>query len=148
MQIHIATEADIPELCTLLAELFRQEAEFSPDSGTQARGLRSIVENPAIGHIFVVKQQDRAIAMVSLLYSVSTALGGRVAWLEDMVVGAESRTSGIGSALLQHALEYARRNGCLRVTLLTDRDNQAAQRFYQRQGFSASEMLPMRLLLD
>lgn len=33
------------------------------------------------------------------------------------------------------------------LTLLTDRVNEAAQRFYVRQGFTASPMLPMRLPL-
>ncbi len=148
MNIEVATESDIPELCRLLSELFQQEAEFKADGELQANGLLLILQQPAIGHIFVAKREGRALGMVSLLYSVSTALGGRVAWLEDMIVSEEARTSGVGSALLQHALAFARRNDCQRVTLLTDRDNLAAQRFYQRQGFSASAMMPMRLLLD
>ena len=147
VNIDIAAESDIPELCLLLSELFQQEAEFQADGELQARGLLHILKEPAIGHIFVAKQDGRVVGMLSLLYSVSTALGGRVAWLEDMVVTAESRASGIGSALLRHALDFARQNGCLRVTLLTDHDNLAAQRFYECQGFGMSGMRPMRLLM-
>lgn len=33
------------------------------------------------------------------------------------------------------------------LALLTDRVKEAAQRFYTRQGFTASPMLPMRLPL-
>jgi ribosomal protein S18 acetylase RimI-like enzyme len=65
-----------------------------------------------------------------------------------MVVLAETRGAGVGGALLDAALAHAARRGCRRVTLLTDADNVAAQRFYQRRGFQHSPMIPMRLLLD
>jgi len=148
MKIDIATAKDVPDLCTLLAELFEQEAEFRPDSSVQAQGLNQIIADPAIGHIFLARRQSVVVGMVSLLYTVSTALGGRVALLEDMVVTAEARGSGVGSLLIEHALSFARRHDCRRVTLLTDADNQKAQGFYRRHGFDASLMRPMRLVFD
>lgn len=147
MEINLAGEADIPALCRLLNELFNQEAEFQPDDTAQSRGLARIVADPAVGHIFVARRDERILGMVSLLYSVSTALGERVAWLEDMVVTGNARDSGVGSALLEHALAFARQHGCRRITLLTDGDNLHAQRFYERQGFELSGMVPMRLML-
>ena len=64
-----------------------------------------------------------------------------------MVVRPEARGGGAGPQLLRAALEFARSAGCLRVTLLTDADNAAAQRFYARHGFGRSAMIPMRLHL-
>jgi len=81
-----------------------------------------------------------------LLYTVSTARGGRVALFEDMVVRPERRGNGAGSALLQAAIARAREAGCSRITLLADHANEAALRFYQRHGFTASGMLPLRLV--
>ncbi len=146
MEINLASEADIPALCRLLSQLFSQEAEFKADYVTQSRGLARIIADPAIGHILVARQDDSILAMVSLLYTASTALGERVAWLEDMVVSSDIRANGVGTALLQAALEFGQHNGCRRITLLTDADNLAAQRFYERQGFKMSKMLPMRLV--
>lgn len=143
-----ATIADIPALCKLLNELFMQEAEFKPDHAAQSRGLASIIEHPEIGSILVARRQDKIVGMVNLLYTVSTALGERVAILEDMVVAPAMRGSGIGSKLIERAVEHARCNGCRRITLLTDQTNQAAQRFYGRHGFKASAMIPLRLTLD
>ena len=85
--------------------------------------------------------------MVSLLYTVSTALGERVALLEDMVVAEQERDKGIGSRLLGEAVAFAKLVGCKRITLLTDGANRAAQRFYQGHGFDVSTMLPMRIHL-
>ncbi|HYQ38837.1 MAG TPA: GNAT family N-acetyltransferase, partial [Pseudomonas sp.] len=42
---------------------------------------------------------------------------------------------------------HAREVGCQRITLLTDADNAAAQRFYARHGFGPSPMIPLRRLL-
>ncbi|TBU97818.1 GNAT family N-acetyltransferase [Stutzerimonas kirkiae] len=146
MSIRLATPGDIPALCRLLDQLFAQETEFTPDHAAQTRGLRMIVEHPEVGEILVAEQDGGIVAMVSLLYSVSTALGAPVALLEDMVVDAANRASGFGSQLLDAAIAHARQRGCRRITLLTDSDNHAAQRFYARQGFQPSSMLPMRLL--
>lgn len=70
-----------------------------------------------------------------------------MALLEDMVVAPGHRGAGLGDRLLREALAQARARGCRRVTLLNDADNQAAQRFYARQGFTGAPMRPMRLLL-
>jgi len=85
--------------------------------------------------------------LLGVLFLPSTALGGRVALLEDMVVRPDARGGGAGSRLLAAAAEFARSAGCLRITLLTDAHNTAAQRFYGRHGFARSAMIPMRLLL-
>lgn len=145
IRIGMAGLADIPELCRLLGILFAQEREFRPDADIQTRGLQQILGNPQTGSIFAAYRQDRAVGMVSLLYSVSTALGGPVALLEDMIVAPDERNAGLGGLLLDAAIAHARKAGCLRITLLTDADNLPAQRFYARQGFQASPMLPLRL---
>lgn len=147
MHVALASFADIPALADLLAILFEQEAEFQPDRDAQMHGLTRILENPHMGSILVVKQQDSAVGMISLLYTVSTALGERVALLEDMVILPTVRNTGIGSQLLQAAIDHARTAGCKRITLLTDHTNEAAQRFYAKQGFSISTMVPLRLSL-
>jgi GNAT superfamily N-acetyltransferase len=140
----LATAADIPALCELLSILFSQEQEFTPNPQIQSRALQEILENPSIGHIFVARQEGEIIGMVSLLYTISTALGGKVALLEDMIVAPEYRNSGVGSQLLKHAIRFANQTDCQRITLLTDSDNKSAQNFYQRHGFTPSEMVPLR----
>jgi len=148
MEISQATVEDIPQLCGLLDLLFEQEAEFLPDRELQSAGLRRIIDHPEIGRILLLRKGNAIIAMVNLLFTVSTALGGQVAILEDMVVDPDYRRQGAGSMLLREAISFAESSGCLRITLLTDKANEAAQRFYSRHGFRESAMVPMRLHLS
>ena len=147
MEIVKATDADLPALCELLGALFSQEAEFVPDPRLQAAGLRLILADEKVGQILVMRDNSQVLAMVSLLFHPSTALGARVAVLEDFVVRPDCRGRGLGSRLLDAAVELARAQGCRRVTLLTDHDNAAAQRLYARHGFAKSTMLTMRLIV-
>jgi GNAT superfamily N-acetyltransferase len=146
--IRLATTADLPSLVRLLKVLFEQEAEFKPDELAQARGLTLILENPEVGQILIAQQGADVAGMVGLLYTISTALGARVALLEDMVVAPAWRKAGIGSQLLEAAIAHARQTGCQRITLLTDDINTDAQRFYRRHGFTHSPMVPFRRLLN
>lgn len=147
MEIVKASKSDIPELCQLLDILFSQEEEFVPDHQAQSNGLSRIIENPDIGCIMVARANERIVGMVNILFTVSTALGDRVALFEDMVVLPEARSSGVGSRLLDSAIQTARMSGCKRITLLTDQTNVSAQRFYARHGFRMSAMIPLRLTL-
>jgi len=144
-KIRSATPDDIPRLCELLAILFAQEADFVPDQQKQARGLSLIIGNAEIGRVYCAVHSNAIVGMVSILFTVSTAEGGRAAWLEDMVVDPDWRGQGIGRQLLDHAITEAKAAGCLRVTLLTDQTNEAAMRFYRRAGFGQSQMVPFRL---
>jgi GNAT superfamily N-acetyltransferase len=146
--IRCATKEDIPALLPLLTQLFTQEAEFAPDPAAQARGLEAIIGGAGMGAILLAEQEGRAVAMLNLLYTVSTALGGRVAILEDMVVDASCRGSGIGSKLIAQGIETARADGCQRVTVLSDQNNLDAHRLYERFGFVRSAMVPFRLVLS
>ena len=82
--------------------------------------------------------------MVSLLWTVSTATGSIAALLEDMVVRPDRRGAGVGSMLVEEALQVARAAGATRITLLTDADNDGARRLYERHGFVRSSMAVMR----
>jgi GNAT superfamily N-acetyltransferase len=145
--IETASCEDIFQLTELLSVLFTQEADFIADHAKQARALKLIIGNPQVGRILVVREGNEVIGMVNLLNTVSTAEGGFVLVLEDLIIKAGYRGKGIGSALLRHAIDFGKANGFVRMTLLTDRMNETASRFYGKHGFDISEMTPMRLIL-
>lgn len=135
---------DVPALQRLLGELFAQEHDFQPDMEKQARGLRLILDDPKRGQLFVARLDGEVIAMASVLFTVSTAEGGLVGLLEDVIVAKSHRGRRIGQQLLEHVQQWCWQHGLLRVTLLTDYDNHAALAFYERVGFTRSEMAVLR----
>ena len=143
--IEPATEADLDELSELLGELFAQESDFRPDKDKQLRGLRLIFEQPNRGRVFVLRRDGAIVGMINLLFTISTAEGGFVMVLEDLVVHKKFQGHGYGAKLLQHAIEFAKQKNFLRITLLTDRPENVAQEFFRRHGFVESSMIPMRL---
>ena len=145
IRFEVARAADLPRLVQLLGILFESEAEFAPDAEKQRAALQTILADPAKGKIFVARERREVVAMASLLYTISTAEGGKAALFEDLVTAPEHRKRGIGEALLKHVVNEARNEGVLRITLLTDMQNERAQAMYRRVGFVGSPMKPMRL---
>jgi GNAT superfamily N-acetyltransferase len=146
--IEQATLADLPQLTDLLFYLCSMERDFEPNRAKQMRGLRLILEQPNRGRIFVLRQGEHIVGMINLLFTISTAEGGFVILLEDVVVHRDFRGQGYGSLLLRHAIEYAKKKDFLRITLLTDQLNEEGQAFFKRHGFFTSKMIPMRNVLS
>jgi GNAT superfamily N-acetyltransferase len=147
MRLGAATLEDLPQLVALLGVLFSQEAEFVPDDAKQTRALEKILSDASAGRIYVARDGDKVVAMAGLIYGISTAEGGLAASFEDLVVLPGHRGKGIGKALVQHVIAEARKEGVLRLTLLTDRENDRAQALYRKLGFTDSTMKAMRLKL-
>ncbi len=144
LEIGFATEDDLPQLADLLAELFTLERDFSPDRSKQLCALRLILDRPDQGRLFVARDGVKVAGMANAQISISTAEGGRVLLLEDVIVNADYRGRGVGRALVEHVLAWAILEDMLRVTLLADCDNHAALAFYGKLDFCRSNMLVLR----
>ncbi|MHB1591675.1 MAG: GNAT family N-acetyltransferase [Sulfuricella sp.] len=143
-----AVHADLPALGSLLHELFTLESDFEPDTAKQAAGLRLILDNPALGRIFVLRVGENVVGMANALVTVSTAEGALALLLEDVIVAGPWRGKGLGARLVNHVLAWARGQGYSRATLLADRHNPPALRFYEKLGFRASAMRVYRKKLS
>ncbi len=114
----------------------------------QERGLQLILEQPNRGRIFVVRNHDQIFGMVNLLFTISTARGGFVILMEDVVIHPDHRGQGYGTMLVDHVAEFAKKKHFKRITLLTDRISAESQEFFKKRGFDYSNMIPMRRIID
>ena len=144
IEINFATAEDLPQLAGLLAELFTLETDFLPDRDKQLHGLKLILDNPQLGRLFVLRDDGKVLGMANALVTVSTAEGGNVLLLEDVIVRREQRGNGLGKMLVEHVLAWAKAQGMTRTTLLADKGNAAALEFYRKLGFADSRMMVMR----
>jgi len=147
LRIESATIEDLPQLTEMLFDLFSHETDFQPDMDKHERGLRLLLEQPNRGRIFVLRTSAGLVGMINLLITISTAEGGFVLLLEDLVIRREHRGMRYGTMLLQHAIEFARQKNFLRITCLTDKLEDQSRKFFIKNGFYQSEMIPLRLLL-
>ncbi len=139
-----STIEDLPILTDLLTNLFLGSSDFTPDRVLQERGLRLILEQPNRGRIFVVRNKDKIFGMINVLFTLSTACGGFVILMEDVIIHQDHRGQGYGAMLVAYVVEFATRKHFKRITLLTDRLSSESQKFFEKQGFEHSQMIPMR----
>lgn len=146
--ISVANEADIPDLIELLGVLFSIEQDFTPDPEKQRRGLIALLASPN-GHIAIARDPDaRAVGMATAQLVISTAEGGPSAWIEDVVVREDWRGRGLGRALINAVLDWARARGAMRAQLLVDLDNAPALAFYDKLNWQPTRLGAMRLMLS
>ena len=146
-RIETATLDDLSELSELLTVLFEEGQDFTPDPKKQQHGLRMILEQPNRGRIFVIRSDHRILGMVNILFSISTAEGGLVLVMEDLIIHPDHRGQGFGTRLIKHIVDFAKSKDFRRITLLTDKISEEAQKFFKRHGFHYSKMIPMRMNL-
>jgi ribosomal protein S18 acetylase RimI-like enzyme len=142
-----AEKRDIPQLCDLLAQLFAIETDFVIDPSRQARGLSALIDSDQ-ALVLSACHGDQLIGMVTLQTLISTAEGGRVGLVEDLVVASGYRGRGIGRLLLKELEARARTLGLMRLQLLADLTNTDALDFYRAMNWSTTRMKALRRMVD
>jgi ribosomal protein S18 acetylase RimI-like enzyme len=131
----------LPQILELTAEGFQGvsidylvEQRFGfIEPGWQERkltDLRQAAEREPEG-IFVAVKDGEVIGYIAVTISQAKSLG-RIA---DMVVDARFRRQGIGSKLIERALEYMREQGVRLAKIETLTNNEAGQAAYPKHGF-------------
>jgi GNAT superfamily N-acetyltransferase len=97
----------------------------------------------SLGRVFRFAELPGFVAL-----SDGGAIEGLVTYLaeddqcEIVSLDAVEQGVGVGTALLERAVEAARAAGCRQVQLVTTNDNMRALRFYQRRGFRLVALHP------
>ena len=132
-------------MCGLLSELFSIESDFSPDSQKQATGLSLLLtDRSGSSAVLVAEKGDEIVGMCSVQTLISTAEGGPVGLVEDLIVRKDYRGNGIGTRLLSEIFRWCDSKNISRVQLLRDFDNMNALMFYAMNGWSSTKLVCMR----
>ena len=132
----------------LLAELFSIESDFAPDREKQEGGLIALLADPSGRSLAIVAVVNGVVVgMATVQMLISTAEGGRVGLVEDVIVDKKYHRMGIGTLLLQKIVDWSRKVQLTRLQLLADLDNQPALDFYSSQRWSSTRLTCMRRLL-
>jgi len=121
---------------TLLTQLSGQLTSYDSDIL-----WNEYTKNP--NHITFVDEIKEAGKPASILATSSVLIeskflhcGSKVGHIEDVVVDKDARGSGLGQKIVEHCIEYARKNGCYKVILDCSNKNVP---FYINCGMYLSE---------
>jgi GNAT superfamily N-acetyltransferase len=87
------------------------------------------------GYRMFAVRDEGGIAAVAGVQVLTNLYYERHLYVYDLVVTAEARSKGRGSALMEHVERFARKEGCKNVALACGREREDALRFYERLGF-------------
>jgi ribosomal protein S18 acetylase RimI-like enzyme len=136
-----ASASDLPTIVTMLADddLGRGREDTSlPLDLAYVNAFHAIVTDPH--QHFILAEHEGEIAGFFQL-SFIPGLSRKGAWrgnIESVRVVKSRRGAGIGAAMMRHAIGLCREQGCAAVQLTSDKQRDAAHRFYRRLGFVAS----------
>lgn len=130
---------------SLLGELFAIEADFSFDAEKHRQGLTLLLDGCRKHEcIKVADCNHEVIGMCSAQTLISTAEGGMVALVEDLVVKNGWRGRGVGRMLLESMEAWSNSCGLKRLQLLADAENEPALAFYQKNGWECTQLICLR----
>jgi ribosomal protein S18 acetylase RimI-like enzyme len=127
--IEIAAEVT-DELVDALARILPQLSSSPPPSPGE---VGEILADPD-SYLFVARVDGVIVGSLTLvMFRIPTGLK---AWIEDVVVDGAARGHGVGEALNRAALAKAAERGAKAVSLTSRASREAANRLYQRIGFT------------
>lgn len=128
--VHYQTPTELARCYALMREL---RFKLTDEAAFVAQALRQQAQGYQLAG-FEHNGKPVALAGYRLLENF---IHGRFCYIDDLVTCANTRSQGLGAALLHGLAEQAREQGCGRIVLDTALSNQRAQQFYQRVGYHA-----------
>lgn len=92
-------------------------------------------------HLVVAEREGRVVGTLQLTIIPGLSRRGATrSIIEGVRIHADERGSGLGTRLIEWAIDESRRQGCRLVQLTSDITRTDAHRFYERLGFEASHL--------
>ena len=96
--------------------------------------------------VLVLAEGVRVVGYLALSHRPQIRLGGRVAMVDELAIDADHRRRGLGSHLLDHALDLARGLACVRIEVAADRaPDRVARAFFDKHRFVEIDAALLRL---
>ncbi|MFJ9322364.1 GNAT family N-acetyltransferase [Streptomyces globisporus] len=141
LDIRPATSDDLPAVVAMLADDPLGAQRESPDDLTPYQdALQRLADDPH-QHVVVAVRQDRVVGTLQLTIIPGLSRRGSTrSIIEGVRIHGDERGSGLGTQLIQWAVDESRRQNCQLVQLTSDVTREDAHRFYERLGFTASHV--------
>ena len=128
--IRLASIRDIRRINELLLQVQKVHSDIRPDLfkyiGTKYNSETPVFvyesDNKVVGYVFCI---------VTNYHNDTSFCDHKTIYIDDLCVDENARHEGIGTALYEYVLEYAKSIGCHNVTLNVWEGNDSAIKFYE-----------------
>jgi ribosomal protein S18 acetylase RimI-like enzyme len=134
-----ASSDDAEAIGRLLYDFNREFGEPTPSPAELAERIRVLLDS---GDTVVLLGGDGPEGLAVLRFRLSIWSPGLECYLAELYVVPEHRGSGLGRALMNQAIEAARRRGANYMDLGTSENDAAARHLYESMGFTNHENGP------
>jgi GNAT superfamily N-acetyltransferase len=147
LTVRRATADDVPAVVAMLADDALGATRESPgDLAPYEAAFREIDGDPR-QYLAIAEQDGEIVGTLQLTFIPGLSHKGMTrALIEAVRVSSATRGGGIGSRLLEWAVEEARSRGCGMVQLTTNASRTDAHRFYAKLGFEPTHVGFKRML--
>lgn len=134
LTIRAAHADDVPRLVELCGAL---DVGHEPTLDAEAARRRFLELCGRPQHrIYVAERRQRIVGTFAMVFVGGLAHGARDSCvIEDVVVAEEARGAGVGTRMMQFAMDVCAGHGCYKLVLSSHVDRDKAHRFYERLGF-------------
>ena len=133
MNVRLATDADTEAVGRLLHDFNSEFGDLTPGPAKLAARMRELLGD---GHIAVLVGGDGPDGVAVMSFRPSLWTDALECYLAELYVAPAVRGRGLGRALLNGALELARKTGADYICLATSEDDVAARSLYESAGFT------------
>ncbi|WP_333747870.1 GNAT family N-acetyltransferase [Streptomyces sp. IBSBF 2394] len=139
LDIRPATAEDVPAVVAMLADDPLGAQRESPDDlGPYLAAFERLTTDPN-QHLVVAVRDSRVVGTLQLTIVPGLSRRGATrSIIEGVRIHGDERGSGLGTQLIEWAIDESRRQDCSLVQLTSDKTRTDAHRFYERLDFTAS----------
>ncbi len=129
---------ELEKLLLLYRHLNPDDPELAIDDRLKQH-WHGIMTDPAL-HYFVIEEDGMLVSSCNLTIIKNLTRSARpYGLIENVVTRTDYRNRGLGTAVLEKALQTARDKNCYKVMLMTGRKEENILRFYEKAGLHRGE---------
>jgi GNAT superfamily N-acetyltransferase len=147
-EISRITERDLDALLPLMRG-YCDFYEVNPSDEALLKLSRALIADPEReGMQLLARSDGAAVGFATIYWSWATTIASRIGVMNDLFVSPAARGTGAAEALIQACVDECRRHGAVELTWQTAKDNERAQRLYDRIGGKRAEWVDYSLTVE
>jgi GNAT superfamily N-acetyltransferase len=135
VNVRIATVHDADSVAALLHDFNTEFDTPSPGVDVLAGRLAALL---ATEHTIALLAETPPVGVALITLRSNVWFDGGVALLDELYVRPDRRGQGIGTAIIEHAIDLVHRRGAGLFEINVDEGDAGARRFYERHGFTTT----------